>query len=120
MGNLVMDLKFLEAMNGEKNWWTGGTDLGLEGEWYWIRSRETVGDYVWYSSEPDQLETYNCLLLQYGYGYLGFDQPCTSAYYPICQIKTAPTPPTTTTTTTPIPTTTTTTPPPTAPPTSPP
>merc|ERR1711997_1207859 len=50
---LVMDLLFLETQVGNKLWWTGGTDFGEEGDWTWSRSRESVGDFVWHSSEPN-------------------------------------------------------------------
>ena len=38
--------------DGAKNWWTGATDLGVEGVWKWARSGEIVGDFVWGEGEP--------------------------------------------------------------------
>merc|ERR1712141_480660 len=64
MDFLQMDLEFLEAQDGKKHWWTGATDLGVEGVWTWQKSREIVEDFVWFTNEP-----------------------CTSPHYPICQIQ---------------------------------
>merc|ERR1712212_964530 len=72
----------------EYYWWTGGTDLGREGLWYWAGTLATVGDFVWYSptGEPDGGNGENCLLLVFPH-FLGADYPCTWNGYSICQIK---------------------------------
>ena len=84
---LVMDLEFLEAQDGQKQWWTGATDLGMEGVWRWGRSGVTVGDFVWGSNQPDEGIIADCMVLYYGGGYLGYDSSCTNTRFPICQIQ---------------------------------
>merc|ERR1711879_217390 len=49
---LVVELEALEAEGGETFWWTGGSSFGVEGDWSWPSSRETVGDFVWFDSQP--------------------------------------------------------------------
>ena len=70
------------------DWWTGGTDQGRDGQWYWAASLQPVGDFIWFSTEPNGGTGENCLLLPNGYGFLGNDFPCTGhKRYFICQIK---------------------------------
>ena len=73
--------------NGIHNsWWTSGTDLSREGEWYWGPSGTSVGDFVWGPNEPHG-NTYNNCLKLYSTTFFGRDNACTSAYLPICQKK---------------------------------
>ena len=67
-------------------WWTGGTDIGREGNWTWVSSQEAVGDFLWYSGQPNDGIIGNCLYLQTG-SYEGYDYSCTSQLYPICQLN---------------------------------
>merc|ERR1712156_184236 len=86
MGFLQMELNMVEGIEGTKhNWWTAGTDVGIEGQWFWVTTLTEVGDFVWHSDEPNSGTAYNCLYLSYG-GYEGYDYNCESALYPICQI----------------------------------
>merc|ERR1711936_1173934 len=73
---LVVELEALEAEGGETFWWTGGSSFGVEGDWSWPSSRETVGDFVWFDSQPVAGIGNDCLCLGYNVGYLGFDRPC--------------------------------------------
>ena len=87
MDFLVVDLAFV---NGKRHWWTAATDLGLEGVWRWLRSGETVGDFVWdkSSNEPNGGVGSDCMLLNYQEGYLGWDASCTRTdVYPACQVQ---------------------------------
>merc|ERR1711874_239465 len=84
---LVVELEALEAEGGETFWWTGGSSFGVEGDWSWPSSRETVGDFVWFDSQPVAGIGNDCLCLGYNVDYLGFDRPCGDAWHPICQIK---------------------------------
>ena len=67
-------------------WWTGATDLGREGSWYWAASLTTVGDFIWQQGWPKNTTGNNCAALYYAYG--AIDVNCDFAdgkYYPICQ-----------------------------------
>merc|ERR1712156_430732 len=86
MGFLQMELNMVEGIEGAKHsWWLAGTDVGIEGQWFWVTTLTEVGDFVWHSGEPNSGTVNNCLGLSYG-GYEGYDYNCESALYPICQI----------------------------------
>merc|ERR1712228_564674 len=46
--NVIMELEILEQYVGKKFWWTGGNDIGFEGNWTWIQSNSEVGEFIWY------------------------------------------------------------------------
>ena len=71
--------------SAKKTWWTGGNDIGHEGDWMWIGSFESVGDFLWYSSQPNGGTSQNCIYLSPNYYYLAGDGSCTSTLNPICQ-----------------------------------
>ena len=68
-------------------WWTGGNDIGWEGNWTWAKSKQPVGDFVWHGSQPNDGIRGNCLDLYYGGSFEGSDDLCTRTYYPICQLN---------------------------------
>ena len=82
---------FLKDHESERNWWTCGTDIGREGEWYWASSGAAVGDFVWasYNDEPNGDIRDNCMVLDYSsdWEHKGNDVKCTQSYYSICQKK---------------------------------
>ena len=71
-----MVLDILQANAGQKIWWVGATDLGEEGDWFWLRSKERVGEYIWFGPNPGYKTASNCLTLNYAAGYKGLDQGC--------------------------------------------
>ena len=79
MGFLQMELDVIANAEGAShNWWTAGTDLGREGEWYWATTLTDVGDFVWHwnSDNPDSGTAENCLYLNYDWRYEGGDADC--------------------------------------------
>merc|ERR1712210_69076 len=70
------ELMFLQDNGVDKEWWTGATDLGREGHWFWISTLATVGDFIWYPGTPDSGTGGNCLYLNNGYDFLGNDFGC--------------------------------------------
>ena len=66
-------------------WWTGGNDIGREGNWTWVSSQKPVGDFVWANIEPNGWKGENCLILNYSGS--GCDYLCTGQFYPICQFN---------------------------------
>ena len=49
--------------------------LGAEGDWFWLRSKESVGDYVWLEERgPDYNTANNCLTLDFAVGFKGVDK----------------------------------------------
>ena len=85
-----MELRLLGEVEGAKNWWTAGTDVGREGKWSWAPSGAAVGDFIWSASNPNGGVTHNCLDLCYscdGTDYKGSDTACSSQLLPLCQKK---------------------------------
>ena len=82
---IQMELYVLEEQEGKNLWWTGATDLGREGHWIWMGSLTPVDEFVWRSGYPSGGVTENCLYLNSGGSYEGYDNPCSILYYPICQ-----------------------------------
>ena len=76
---------FKKSQGIKDNRWTGGLDIGAEGDWKWLSSCQPVGDFVWSPNQPDGRLDDNCLDLNYNFGYLAFDALCDLTYYPICQ-----------------------------------
>ena len=75
-------------------WWTGGNDIGWEGNWTWAKSKKPVGDFVWHSGQPINGMEENCLgLTPYSTAnYDGVDGSCETVLYPngpypICQLN---------------------------------
>ena len=74
------------------DWWTSGTDLAREGEWYWGPSRLSVADWVWSWSlgtnehEPSGGTSRNCMIMSTEF-YACTAYACTAGNYPICQKK---------------------------------
>ena len=68
-------------------WWTSGTDLGREGEWYWASSGAHVPELVWGNKSPSGTTKYNCMVLTHGQEYFADDQICTkdNLAHAICQ-----------------------------------
>merc|ERR1711892_263167 len=84
---LQMELFTLEGHEDSRDWWTAGTDLASEGNWYWAVTLKSVGSFIWSkeNNEPTNSTIYNCLYLHNDYGYFGSDIECTNMMYPICQ-----------------------------------
>merc|ERR1711915_117895 len=82
---LMMELEVIDNQDTKHDWWTAGTDIGREGDWYWTGSLSSVNDFAWYGSEPNSGSGYNCLLLFASYSYAAVDYPCSNSKYPICQ-----------------------------------
>merc|ERR1712012_514684 len=77
MGFLQMELDMVEGIEGAAHsWWTAGTDVGIEGQWFWVTTLTEVGDFVWHSGEPTVTTAGNCLYLVSSWGYEGGDMNC--------------------------------------------
>merc|ERR1712243_240437 len=85
----AQQLAFLKVyMQGleDKYWWLGATDLGREGQWFWISNLNAVEDIVWTAGTPTTSTDLNCLALNPSFQYAGFDFHCGAKFYPLCQI----------------------------------
>merc|ERR1711915_397056 len=82
-----MELDMLDDHEDPKWWWTGGNDIGREGNWKWLVSSAPVGDFIWISGFPQGGNSRNCLdLVPNSYEYMAADSFCTNEnLYPICQ-----------------------------------
>merc|ERR1712215_257475 len=75
----------LEQYYDKTSWWIGASDLGREGRWIWMDSLSPVESFVWHKAYPNGGVTENCLYLNSGGKYEGYDNPCSVRYFPICQ-----------------------------------
>ena len=89
MGFLQMELDVMANAEGTTHqWWTAGTDLGIEGRWIWATTLTAVEDFIWIDGYPRYPAPYaNCLSLEPTCGYLGYDEGCSALRFPICQLK---------------------------------
>merc|ERR1711915_320965 len=82
---LKMELDFVDNQVSRHYWWTSGTDIGREGNWYWAGTLTSVGNFFWIAGEPNSGVGADCLYLHYSYDYLAADSTCTSLRNAICQ-----------------------------------
>ena len=64
-------------------WWTAGTDVGINGQWFWATTRADVDNFVWSTlwNEPDaHHEDWNYLALRASSDYLAATYPCDSDF----------------------------------------
>ena len=87
MAVVQMNIELLEAHESPRFWWTGATDVGMNGRWIWATSFSPVEDFMWAVGYPKNELTHNCMMIHYNLD-AGYDQACdyTSAY-PLCQLK---------------------------------
>merc|ERR1711909_6800 len=78
-------LDVLDDHEAAYNWWTSGTDIGVDGNWFWSVSLSKVEDYIWSSNQPNGNGSENCLVLYHSYSYMAHDYDCAAGYMPICQ-----------------------------------
>merc|ERR1712212_1256185 len=85
---IQMELDVIADFEGAThNWWTTGTDVGINGQWVWATTYTAVEDFIWGGDFPSDIDNYNCLVLNSGSNYLGANWPCGESYNPICQLK---------------------------------
>ena len=84
---LVMEMEVWEDHDGEDSfWWSGGTDIGREGDWYWQHSLFDVGSFIWGNQQPENSTEKNYLCFTKDFAYMGSacDTDSTDTN-PICQ-----------------------------------
>jgi len=80
------ELFVLENFIGDHVWWTGGSDVGREGQWYWTHSLKTVDEFVWKENFPMGGTEREYLALANDSDYFGVDYKTDfKTGYPICQ-----------------------------------
>merc|ERR1712037_204622 len=89
MAFLQMELNVIaDHDGGGKQWWTAGTDVGINGRWIWATTLAPVEEYVFHPDHPNgDIVQCNYLLLSPAYEYLAFTQSATYKCNPICQMK---------------------------------
>jgi len=62
---LKTELNYLQTFLGSHNYWIGATDLGKEGEWFWMTSRKPVTYTSWAGNSPNTQNgnSDDCILL---------------------------------------------------------
>ena len=87
MAFVQMEIDLLEAHEAPRHWWTGATDVGINGKWFWAPSLSPVEDFVWVSPYPKDELSNNCMIINYSSN-AGTNINCdyTDAY-PLCQMK---------------------------------
>ena len=84
---IVLNRNFQDTL-GKNKWWSGATDVGREGYWYWTHSLTPVGYFVWGASQPDGGTVQNYMCFSYAYDYFGIDTNTVSHdqnINPLCQ-----------------------------------
>ena len=82
-----MEIDLLEAHEAPRHWWTGATDVGINGKWFWAPSLSPVEDFVWVSPYPKDELSNNCMIINYSSN-AGTNINCDyTAAYPLCQMK---------------------------------
>ncbi|KAJ8302218.1 hypothetical protein KUTeg_021205 [Tegillarca granosa] len=75
-----------DPSTGNVGYWIGGSDMEVEGEWRWMKSRQPFQFTAWAPGQPDDANKHeDCLHL---YGVSGFkwnDYPCSIKGYFICE-----------------------------------
>merc|ERR1711894_127237 len=88
MAFIQMQLDVIADHDGvPHNWWTAGTDVGINGRWVWATTFADVEEYIWFSGGPSPPDNYNCLALYSSSDYLGLNTMCEQGMYSICQLK---------------------------------
>ena len=87
MAFVQMEIELLEAHEGTHFWWTGATDVGIIGKWFWAPSLSPVEEFIWAPGYPKSELKNNCMMIHYNLD-AGYDMYCdyTNAY-PLCQLK---------------------------------
>merc|ERR1712126_436427 len=52
MAFVQMNIELLEAHEAPRHWWTGATDVGINGRWIWAPSSTPVEDFIWHTGYP--------------------------------------------------------------------
>ncbi len=90
------NIAVIDALNNKvkhmKYFWTAGTDINREGNYYWITTGEEIFDHKqlsWHKNKPDGGSTENCLtigVILFGSKDLRFDdRACLENFYVFCQ-----------------------------------
>ena len=67
----MIELQLSDDYDGPGYWWSGGSDSGIEGQWYWQHSLLDVGEFVWGSQQPENSTENNYLCFLKDYDYMG-------------------------------------------------
>merc|ERR1711934_910860 len=63
MAFVEMEIGVLADHESPRYWWTAGTDVGINGQWFWASSLTPVEDYVWIDGYPSTCDICNCMML---------------------------------------------------------
>ena len=85
MDFLVMELQLSDEDEGLGYWWSGGSDSGREGQWYWQHSLTPVEDFVWDDDFPRDLTARNYLCFVNTHNFKAIDCLTTTLAHSICQ-----------------------------------
>ena len=72
MAFVQMEIELLEAHEGKHFWWTGATDVGINGKWFWAPSLSPVEEFIWAPGYPKSELKNNCMMIHYNLD-AGFD-----------------------------------------------
>ncbi|XP_062577476.1 perlucin-like [Saccostrea cucullata] len=80
-------VQHLKDYGRSANFWVGGTDVIIEGDWIWSLSQTPIHHYThWDPREPNDLGgDENCMEMRQEYGYMWNDMSCHVRQYFICE-----------------------------------
>ncbi|XP_061171286.1 lithostathine-1-like [Saccostrea echinata] len=76
---------------GMANFWVGGNDFGVEGEWRWEETNLRIGPFTnWAPGSPNGNSSENCMLVGFDHNNTDIywkDARCTTRHNYICQFR---------------------------------
>lgn len=73
------------ALDTQKDYWIGLSDLEYEGNFLWERSRDTIENFhAWGTDEPNGAYAENCVSITNEHTYFWTDEDCITLRTPLC------------------------------------
>merc|ERR1711962_197066 len=63
MAFVLMQRDVIAVHEEPRHWWTGASDVGINGKWFWTPSLSPVGDFLWHTGFPNSRTQDNCMIL---------------------------------------------------------
>ncbi|KAJ8312624.1 hypothetical protein KUTeg_009997 [Tegillarca granosa] len=78
-------INIVEIRDHNYGYWIGGSDIEVEGEYIWMKSKHPFDFTDWAARQPDNQRHEDCVHLNGNYGFRWNDAPCSLKAYYICE-----------------------------------